>query len=101
MVLDRVLSKSKFREKKSRHAQWNQAKSKPTWRGIGLATVFHGAGFTGSGEVFLRSRAGLEAEQGRHDSHRRSVDRDRSGHDDDPCADRRGHARRSLRLDRG
>jgi CO/xanthine dehydrogenase Mo-binding subunit len=60
MVLDRVLSKSKFREKKSRHAQWNHAKSKPTWRGIGLATVFHGAGFTGSGEVFLRSRAGVE-----------------------------------------
>jgi len=60
MVLDRVLSRSRFREKKSRHAQWNHSKTKPTWRGIGLATVFHGDGFTGSGEVLLRSRAGVE-----------------------------------------
>lgn len=59
-VLDRVLSRSKFREKKSQHAQWNGSKSRPTWRGIGLANVFHGAGFTGSGETFLRSRAGIE-----------------------------------------
>ncbi len=59
-VLDRVLSRSKFRQKKSQHARWNGSKTKPTWRGIGLATVFHGDGFTGSGEVFLRSRAGIE-----------------------------------------
>jgi CO/xanthine dehydrogenase Mo-binding subunit len=59
-VLDRVLSRSKFRQKKSQHARWNGTKSKPTWRGIGLASVFHGAGFTGSGETFLRSRAGIE-----------------------------------------
>ena len=58
-VLDSSLEKSRFLEKKKRHARWNRTKKNPTWRGIGLATVFHGAGFTGSGEVFLRSRAGV------------------------------------------
>ena len=32
-----------------------------TSRGIGLALFFHGSGFTGSGEVHLKSRAALEA----------------------------------------
>ena len=34
-------------------------------RGIGLALVFHGGGFTGSGEVRLASRAALELTRGR------------------------------------
>ena len=59
-VLERVLLRSRFREKRSRCRDWNESATKPTWRGIGLATVFHGDGFTGSGEVFLRSRAGVE-----------------------------------------
>ena len=31
----------------------------PSWRGIGLALVHHGAGFTGSGELYLNSRAAV------------------------------------------
>ena len=58
-VLDRVLIRSGFRAKKKQNARWNRVKSNPTWRGIGLAAVFHGDGFTGSGEAFLRSRAGV------------------------------------------
>lgn len=59
-VLERALTRSKFHEKKSRYRRWNRSKTRPTWRGIGIANVFHGDGFTGSGEVFLRSRAGVE-----------------------------------------
>jgi len=58
-VLDDALEKSAFREKKKGHARWNRVRKHPTWRGIGLATVFHGDGFTGSGEVFLASRAAV------------------------------------------
>ena len=56
-VLDRVLEDSDFERKRKAHARWNRKASNPSWRGIGLANVFHGAGFTGSGEVFLESRA--------------------------------------------
>ena len=35
-----------------------------TNRGIGLSLFFHGAGFTGSGEVFLQSKASLELTPG-------------------------------------
>ena len=58
-TLDIVLARSRFHETKKTHANWNRSKRNPTWRGIGLATVFHGDGFTGSGEVFLKSRAGV------------------------------------------
>ncbi|HVT39463.1 MAG TPA: xanthine dehydrogenase family protein molybdopterin-binding subunit [Gemmatimonadaceae bacterium] len=37
-----------------------RAKYRGTNRGIGLSLFYHGAGFTGSGEVILASRAGLE-----------------------------------------
>jgi CO/xanthine dehydrogenase Mo-binding subunit len=37
-----------------------RAKLAGTGRGIGLSLFYHGAGFTGSGEVMLGSRAGLE-----------------------------------------
>jgi CO/xanthine dehydrogenase Mo-binding subunit len=40
-------------------ARWNRGAARPTWRGIGMALVHHGAGFTGSGEVYLNSRAAV------------------------------------------
>jgi CO/xanthine dehydrogenase Mo-binding subunit len=58
-VLDRALEKSRYAEKTAACARWNRTAGKPTWRGVGLATVFHGDGFTGSGEVYLRSRASV------------------------------------------
>src|SRR6185436_8091713 len=51
-VLRDAMKRSGFRRKR--------AKLAGTGRGIGLSLFFHGAGFTGSGEVMLGSRAGLE-----------------------------------------
>jgi CO/xanthine dehydrogenase Mo-binding subunit len=51
-VLDEAVRRSRFLMK---HRRW-----KGTRRGIGLALFFHGAGFTGSSEVKLASRASLE-----------------------------------------
>jgi CO/xanthine dehydrogenase Mo-binding subunit len=51
-VLKEAVKRSGFKRKR--------AKLAGTGRGIGLALFYHGAGFTGSGEVMLGSRAGLE-----------------------------------------
>jgi len=51
-VLKEAVKRTDFRRK------W-KSKSK-TRRGIGLSLFFHGAGFTGAGEVMLASRASLE-----------------------------------------
>jgi CO/xanthine dehydrogenase Mo-binding subunit len=56
-VLDRAVAASRYLARKKDCDRWNRRKSAPSWRGVGLAAVFHGAGFTGSGEVYLRSRA--------------------------------------------
>jgi CO/xanthine dehydrogenase Mo-binding subunit len=58
-VLERVVARSRYHQKKKDCAHWNRKKSRPTWRGVGLSVVFHGAGFTGSGEDYLASRAGV------------------------------------------
>ncbi len=57
--LDTVVKRSDFVKKRAAYAKWNKDPKKPTWRGIGLSVVHHGAGFTGSGEVYLASRAGV------------------------------------------
>src|SRR5438094_1757031 len=51
-VLREAARRTGFRRKR--------AKLAGTQRGIGLALFYHGAGFTGGGEVVLASRAGLE-----------------------------------------
>ena len=50
-VLQQAVERSDFHAKRARYAGTN--------RGIGLSLFFHGAGFTGSGEVKLASRAAL------------------------------------------
>jgi CO/xanthine dehydrogenase Mo-binding subunit len=50
-VLMQAVERSDFHAKRKRYAGTN--------RGIGLSLFFHGAGFTGSGEVKLASRAAL------------------------------------------
>jgi len=50
-VLQAAAARTQFRER------W--ARLRGTGRGLGLSLVFHGAGFTGSGEVKLASRATL------------------------------------------
>ena len=51
-VLDEAVRRSRYHEKRRAWAG--------TDRGIGLSLVLHGAGFTGSGETMLASRAALE-----------------------------------------
>jgi CO/xanthine dehydrogenase Mo-binding subunit len=59
-LLDRALTLSDYHAKKTRFAEFNAANSAEK-KGIGFATFMHGAGFTGSGEVYLSSVVGVEA----------------------------------------
>ncbi len=54
-LLERALGLSRYRDKQREHVRFN-ATNPERRRGIGLATFYHGAGFTGSGEVNLKSR---------------------------------------------
>ena len=73
-LLDRAFELTGYHEKMQRFARANSARgSSPTIRegvdrpasrikkGIGFASFMHGAGFTGSGEVYLESVVGAEA----------------------------------------
>ena len=59
-LLTRALTLSNYHAKKQRFAEFN-AESATEKKGIGFATFMHGAGFTGSGEVYLASVVGAEA----------------------------------------
>ncbi|MEO7649557.1 MAG: molybdopterin cofactor-binding domain-containing protein, partial [Bryobacteraceae bacterium] len=59
-LLDRAFALSDYQAKRERFATEN-ALGGPTRKGIGFASFFHGAGFTGSGEAYLKSVAGVEA----------------------------------------
>src|SRR5216117_135638 len=54
-VMERALELSRYREKQPEHAAFN-ATHTTLRRGSGLSTFYHGAGFTGGGEVALKSR---------------------------------------------
>jgi CO/xanthine dehydrogenase Mo-binding subunit len=58
-VLDVCLKRSAYAKKVREYARWNKGKDRPSWKGIGLALVHHGSGFTGSGEEYLASRAAV------------------------------------------
>jgi CO/xanthine dehydrogenase Mo-binding subunit len=55
-VLRETVRRSDYHRKRREYAG--------TGRGIGLSLFLHGSGFTGSGEVHLKSRAALEATEG-------------------------------------
>jgi CO/xanthine dehydrogenase Mo-binding subunit len=57
-LLDNALAIAGYYEKKKRFAKTNTSGS--IRRGIGIATILHGAGFTGSGERYLSSQVGIE-----------------------------------------
>jgi len=57
-LLDRALAESAYHAKCSRFAAENPANA--IKRGIGIAAFYHGAGFTGSGERYLNSLAGVD-----------------------------------------
>jgi xanthine dehydrogenase molybdopterin-binding subunit B len=57
-LLERALLESDYRAKRARFAKDNP--HSPIKRGLGLAAFYHGAGFTGSGERYLNSLAGID-----------------------------------------
>src|ERR1043166_998903 len=62
-LLDRALQLSDYHAKRERFAKENavaQIGNLRHMKGIGFATFMHGAGFTGSGEVYLQSVVGAE-----------------------------------------
>ena len=58
-LLNRAFELSDYHAKRERFAKENAASR--IKKGIGFASFMHGAGFTGSGEVFLQSVVGAEA----------------------------------------
>ena len=62
-LLTRALQLSEYHSKREQFARENVARNGrfSKKRGIGFATFMHGAGFTGSGEVFLQSVVSAEA----------------------------------------
>ena len=57
-LLDRALAESHFYNKRIKFAKDNA--HSPVKRGIGIACFYHGSGFTGSGERYLNSLAGID-----------------------------------------
>jgi len=57
-LLERALQESDYHAKRARFAQQNPHSA--IKRGLGLAAFYHGAGFTGSGERYLNSLAGID-----------------------------------------
>ena len=57
-LLDRALSESDYYARREQFARGNPGN--PIKRGIGIAAFYHGSGFTGSGERYLNSLAGID-----------------------------------------
>ncbi|HEX8180195.1 MAG TPA: xanthine dehydrogenase family protein molybdopterin-binding subunit [Pyrinomonadaceae bacterium] len=60
-LLARAFALTDYEAKRARFARENEGRS--LQRGIGFASFMHGAGFTGSGEVYLQSIVGAEADE--------------------------------------
>lgn len=60
-LVDTALRESDYAAKRERFTRENAAAKGPLRKGIGLSVFYHGAGFTGSGEVRLASVADVEA----------------------------------------
>lgn len=61
-LLNRAFDLSDYEAKQKRFVEEN--KTSKIKKGIGFTTFMHGAGFTGSGEVYLQSVVGIEATKG-------------------------------------
>lgn len=60
-VLDTALASAQWAERRAQAQRFNAAGG-PLRKGIGIATFYHGSGFTGAGEVHLASIADIEAD---------------------------------------
>ena len=61
-LLARAFALTDYEAKRERFARENAAAGATLKRGIGFASFMHGAGFTGSGEDYLKSIVGAEAD---------------------------------------
>ncbi|MDX6269668.1 MAG: hypothetical protein QOD28_891 [Acidobacteriota bacterium] len=61
-LLDRAFELTDYEAKRERFARENAENNSTQKRGIGFASFMHGAGFTGSGEDYLKSIVGAEAD---------------------------------------
>ena len=61
-LLDRALKESGYCAKRARFAKENETSA--IKRGMGIAAFYHGSGFTGSGERYLNSLAGVDVVAG-------------------------------------
>jgi CO/xanthine dehydrogenase Mo-binding subunit len=57
-LLDRALAESDYHARRAQFARDNR--TGPIRRGMGIAAFYHGSGFTGSGERYLNSLAGVD-----------------------------------------
>jgi CO/xanthine dehydrogenase Mo-binding subunit len=57
-LLDRALAESDYHARRAKFAHENQASN--VKRGLGISAFYHGSGFTGSGERYLNSLAGID-----------------------------------------
>jgi CO/xanthine dehydrogenase Mo-binding subunit len=57
-LLDRALTESDYHARRARVAKENQTSR--VKRGLGISAFYHGSGFTGSGERYLNSLAGID-----------------------------------------
>ena len=57
-LLERALAESNYHARREQFLQENS--DSPIKRGLGIASFFHGCGFTGSGERYLNSLAGID-----------------------------------------
>jgi CO/xanthine dehydrogenase Mo-binding subunit len=57
-LLDRALIESDYHARRARFGRENQTSA--VKRGIGISAFYHGSGFTGSGERYLNSLAGID-----------------------------------------
>jgi CO/xanthine dehydrogenase Mo-binding subunit len=58
-IMDRALAAMDYRARREAHAAHN-ATDDPVKKGVGFAVFMHGCGFTGGGEAYLASVAGVE-----------------------------------------
>ncbi|HET7292455.1 MAG TPA: xanthine dehydrogenase family protein molybdopterin-binding subunit [Vicinamibacteria bacterium] len=58
-ALEACVKRSRYAARRRACSAWNRRAGAPSWRGVGLSIAHHGAGFTGSGEVYLASRAAV------------------------------------------
>lgn len=59
-IFEKILSVSNYKKLRKDVNKFNMSSKEKEYKGIGLSVFFHGSGFTGSGEIDMKSKAGLK-----------------------------------------